>query len=47
MLWEEMIKEEREAAFQDGHASGLTKGLAEGRVEMLLTLSGLKGELSA
>jgi len=58
MLWEEMIKEEREAAFQDGRESGLAEGhksglaeghasgLAEGRIEMLLTLSDLNGELS-
>ena len=51
MLWEEMIKEEREVAYQDGRESGLAEGhasgLAEGRIEMLLTLSGLEGELSA
>ena len=63
MLWEEMVKEEREEAFQDGResglaeghasglaegrASGLAEGHAAGRIEMLLMLSGLQGELSA
>ena len=38
MLWEEMIKEEREAAFQEGRD--------EERIKMLFLISDLKGELS-
>lgn len=38
MLWEEMIKEEREAAFQEGRD--------EERIRMLFLISDLKGELS-